>query len=179
MKIYTRTGDRGKTSLWGGKRVDKNAARLAAYGTVDELNALLGVVRCLGIDAEFDRALERIQHELFVLGADLAAPENVTRIERMNQTYITRLEQEIDAWEEQLPPLREFILPSGSQTAAYLHLARTVCRRAERELVDVSQQEPVNEATQAYLNRLSDWLFVLARLANTRAGIADVPWRHP
>lgn len=179
MKIYTKTGDEGTTTLWGGQRVEKNAPRIVAYGTVDELNALLGVVRSSGIAPALDGVLARVQNELFVLGADLATPGETTRIERIDEPYTARLEQEIDEWEAQLQPLRQFILPGGSLSAAYLHLARTVCRRAEREVTGLALQESVNADAQAYLNRLSDWLFVLARTANAREGVDDVPWNKP
>lgn len=175
MKIYTKTGDLGKTSLWGGHRVDKNAVRVTAYGTVDELNAILGVVRAHGVDATLDTSLARIQNQLFVLGGDLASPSDSATTKRMSEEHIVQLEQEIDQFESELEPLRQFILPGGVPTAAYLHMARTICRRAERHVVTLANQEPINQATMSYLNRLSDWLFVLARVANTRAGMHDIP----
>jgi cob(I)alamin adenosyltransferase len=181
MKIYTKTGDAGTTGLWGGQRVDKDAVRVESYGQVDELNALLGVARTLngGADVEMDALLERIQNELFVLGADLATPGETTRIERVNEAYTTRLEEEIDRLDVELEPLRQFILPGGSPLAAHLHLVRTVCRRAERSVVKLAHVETINPAVLIYLNRLSDWFFMLARVANSRAGQSDVPWNSP
>ncbi|NJN66047.1 MAG: cob(I)yrinic acid a,c-diamide adenosyltransferase [Chloroflexaceae bacterium] len=179
MKIYTRTGDNGTTGLWGGQRVTKDAPRVAAYGEVDELNAMLGVVRASGVDPMLDEALGRVQQELFVVGADLATPGEATRIDRTSAESAARLEQEIDQFEAELEPLRQFILPGGALPSAYLHLARTICRRAERCVVALAAAEPVNQAVLTYFNRLSDWLFVLARLVNVRAGVADVPWNSP
>ncbi len=180
MKVYTKTGDQGETGLWGGQRVRKDSPRVHAYGTVDELNSVLGVIRANGVDAELDGILSRVQDELFVLGADLATPESTKeRIERVDEGYITRLEQEIDRFEGELEPLRQFILPGGTVAAAHLHIARTVCRRAEREATNITLQGPINNLALAYLNRLSDWFFTLARVANKRAGVVDIPWRKP
>jgi cob(I)alamin adenosyltransferase len=181
MKIYTKQGDKGQTGLWGGQRVRKDSPRVTAYGTVDELNAHLGMARSSAIDARLGEQLARIQNELFVLGSDLATPGDDERIPRIQGEYITTMEQEIDQFESELEPLRQFILPGGTLAAAHLHLARTVCRRAERELVTLlaDEGEPVNEQALPYLNRLADWLFVAARVANARAGVADVPWQSP
>jgi cob(I)alamin adenosyltransferase len=181
MKIYTRQGDKGQTGLWGGQRVPKNSARVAAYGTVDELNAHMGLARSSKLDERLAEQLARVQNELFVLGSDLATPDDDERIPRIKAEYITAMEQEIDAFESELEPLRQFILPGGTLAAAHLHLARTVCRRAERELVTLlaDDTERVNEHALPYLNRLADWLFVAARVANARAGVADVPWQSP
>lgn len=179
MKIYTKTGDTGQTGLFGGGRVSKDALRVHAYGAVDELNAVLGVTRTIGLDATLDTLLARIQDELFVLGADLATPGEAKYIPRVSSEYVTRLEEEIDQFETELEPLKQFILPGGTPAAAYLHLARTVCRRAERQVVSLQAAEELNPITLLYLNRLSDWFFVLARLANARAGVADVPWHNP
>lgn len=181
MKIYTKQGDKGQTGLWGGQRVRKDSARVTAYGTVDELNAHMGLARSSGLDERLAEQLARVQNELFVLGSDLATPGEDERIPRIKAEYITAMEQEIDAFESELEPLRQFILPGGTQAAAHLHLARTVCRRAERELVTLLADgaEPVNEQALPYLNRLADWLFVAARVANARAGVADVPWQSP
>ncbi len=175
MKIYTKTGDLGKTSLWGGQRVDKNTVRVTAYGTVDELNAMLGIVRAHGIDTTLNTPLARIQNQLFVLGGDLASPSDSSKTKRISDEHIVQLEQEIDQFESELEPLRQFILPGGVPSAAYLHMARTICRRAERHVVTLASQEPINQATMSYLNRLSDWLFVVARVANARAGMHDIP----
>jgi cob(I)alamin adenosyltransferase len=174
MKIYTRTGDDGQTSLWGGQRVAKDSLRVAAYGTVDELNALLGVARSSVPDAKLYNALARIQNELFVVGADLATPGETTRIDRIGEHNVTRLEKEIDDFEGELEPLRQFILPGGTSAASYLHLARTICRRAEREIVKLAADETINQLVLHYINRLSDWLFVTARLANAHAGMPDM-----
>lgn len=181
MKIYTKQGDEGKTGLWGGQRVSKDAIRVAAYGTVDELNALLGVVRAHGVDNDIDARLGRLQNQLFVLGSDLATPNDDARIPRIQQAYIGQMEQEIDQFETELAPLRQFILPGGTVTAAYVHLARTVCRRAEREVVTLANSagEPLNSEVLPYLNRLSDWLFVLGRVINARVCVGDVPWHNP
>jgi cob(I)alamin adenosyltransferase len=179
MKIYTRTGDEGQTGLWGGERVAKNAPRVEAYGTVDECNAALGVARAAGLDAGLDVLVEKLQNLLFVVGADLATPGEARNIPRITAAEVTLLEETIDTLEAELDPLRQFILPGGSVAAAHLHLARTICRRAERLVVAVSQHEPVNPQAAVFLNRLSDLLFVAARVANARAGVADVPWQSP
>jgi cob(I)alamin adenosyltransferase len=180
MKIYTKTGDAGETGLWGGQRVPKDSARVQAYGTVDECNAAIGVARASGVEAELDAILARIQDQLFVVGADLATPGAAANIPRVGSEEIAFLERTIDALEEQLEPLKQFILPGGTPAAAQLHLARTVCRRAERWVVALSREAPApNELVGVYLNRLSDCLFVLARAANARAGVTDTPWNSP
>jgi cob(I)alamin adenosyltransferase len=178
MKIYTRKGDGGETSLFGGQRVSKGTLRIEAYGSVDELNSLLGVVRAMKPSGEIDALLRQLQEELFVLGADLATPadgqnRNVPRIE---QRHIDLLERQIDRLEGHLTPLTTFILPGGSPLAAQLHVARTVCRRAERLTVRLSNEETINALTVVYLNRLSDLLFVLARYANKIDGVSETPW---
>lgn len=185
MKIYTRTGDRGETGLFGGQRVRKDHARVEAYGDVDELNSVLGVVAGrLGAEgqAEMVRGIQRIQADLFVIGANLATPrpedggrENA-HVPVLPDGRVADLERWIDAAEEELEPLRTFVLPGGGEAAAHLHLARTVCRRAERRCVSLAHEAHIEEAMIVYLNRLSDLLFTLARLANRRAGVADVPW---
>jgi cob(I)alamin adenosyltransferase len=176
-RIYTRGGDAGETSLGDGTRVSKADARVAAFGTVDELNALLGLVLARGVPAEFPPWLERIQNELFDLGADLAVPLADTKRPRLRVTaeQVDRLEQLCDRVNAGLEPLRSFVLPGGTEAAALLHLARTVCRRAERLVVALAAVEPVNPAALAYLNRLSDLLFILARAAN--AGGSEPLWR--
>lgn len=181
MKIYTRTGDEGQTSLFAGGRVSKGHLRLHAYGTVDELNTLLGVVVAAGLDEELKMVVQRVQSELFIVGADLATPLEAKTVwsVRVGVELITALEQEIDAWQQQLPELKNFILPGGSMPVAQLHQARTVCRRAERWVTTLLEAEPINSHVLAYLNRLSDWLFVLARLANLRGGDADILWQSP
>jgi ATP:cob(I)alamin adenosyltransferase len=176
VKIYTKTGDSGETGLWGGQRVPKDSLRVAAYGTIDECNAAIGLARSYGLPEDLDSDLERIQNQLFVLGSDLATPGDKTRIERVGDEEIAFLEQTIDRMDAELPAMRQFILPGGSTAAAALHLARTVCRRAERECVTLQRSEEINPKVGIYLNRLSDLLFVAARLANQRAGVQDIPW---
>ncbi|MEX2601623.1 MAG: cob(I)yrinic acid a,c-diamide adenosyltransferase [Balneolaceae bacterium] len=177
MKIYTKTGDTGETSLYGGTRVPKNELRIEAYGTVDELNSLLG--HCLS-HSPADRIcgiLNAIQQQLFRVGADLATPEDAkARIERVDESVILELESHIDELQEQLPPLKHFILPGGSTTGATIHLARTVCRRAERIVVSCHSREPVNPMIITYLNRLSDLLFVMARYENQQQNEPETPW---
>lgn len=176
MKIYTRTGDHGQTSLFGGARVAKNDARIEAYGTVDELSSHLGVARASGIPEEIDRVLDQVQRDLFDVGAHLASP-GTSRFSGVEAPRIVELEAAIDAMERGLAPLKNFILPGGTLPAAHLHVARTVCRRAERLVVALNDETPATLSTIAYLNRLSDYLFVAARFANARAGRADVEWR--
>ncbi len=181
MKIYTRTGDLGETGLFGGPRLGKDAARIETYGTVDELNAVLGLVRAEPLATEILELLARIQAELFEVGAELATVDPVAKRTRtIGPPHVKALEAEIDRWEPTLPPLRNFILPAGVRPAALLHLARAVCRRAERRLVRLvrSSQEPISLVLLSYLNRLGDLLFVLARVANQKAGVVDVPWQN-
>ncbi len=180
MKIYTRTGDAGGTALFGGTRVSKADPRVAAYGEVDELNACLGVVRAQGdFAADVAELVERIQKDLFAIGARLADPaekiaERVTKV-AVTDADVRRLEEWIDRFESELPPLRRFILPGGSPAGALLHLSRTVCRRAERSIVALGADH-VDAHLLAYVNRLSDLLFVLARAVNHRAGQPEVEW---
>ncbi len=176
-RIYTRGGDRGETSLGDGTRVEKHDLRVAAYGTVDEANAAIGLAR-LHAEGATDEILGRIQNDLFDLGGDLCTPEQENPKYpplRMTASQVERLEQEIDALNAELAPLKSFVLPGGSPTAAALHLARTVTRRAEREMTLLVQREAVNPEALRYINRLSDLLFVLARHVNDRGG-ADVLW---
>jgi cob(I)alamin adenosyltransferase len=179
MKIYTKTGDNGTTGLWGGLRVAKDGLRLHAYGTVDECNSVLGIARASGLDARLDEIVAHIQGQLFVVGADLATPGEAANIPRVSAEDVVALEGFIDDLEAELEPLKAFILPGGSMAAAQLHLARTVCRRAERWVVGLAREEIINQHVAVYLNRLSDLLFVLARHANLTAGIADTPWHNP
>ncbi len=178
-KIYTRGGDKGETSLGDGRRVPKHDARVAAFGTVDECNSVLGLARLgLGGDADADAMLGRIQNDLFDLGADLCTPEVAAPKWpplRIVAAQVERLEHEIDAMNAKMPPLKSFILPGGSAAAAWLHLARTVARRAEREMTALAAREPINPAAIQYINRLSDHLFVLARHMNDD-GARDVLW---
>lgn len=181
MKIYTRTGDRGDTGLFGGGRVSKAHPRVAAYGDVDELNATIGLVRAAPPEALFDPELEAVQRDLFAIGGHLATPDPdkvraaLARAE-LDETRVADFERLIDEADRELPPLRAFILPAGTSKAAALHMARTVCRRAERSVVALSEQSEVPALFLVYLNRLSDLLFTLARLANHRAGRGDVTW---
>jgi cob(I)alamin adenosyltransferase len=178
-KIYTKTGDTGETSLFDQTRVSKADSRVDAYGEVDEVNACLGVVRAAGVDAGIGTALEAIQRQLFALGARLADPSSriagrVTKA-AITEADVAALERSIDELEAGLPPLRKFILPGGSAAGAHLHVARTVCRRAERRVVALGA-EAVEPIVVIYLNRLSDLLFVMARAVNHRAGVPETEW---
>ena len=178
MKLYTRTGDAGETSLFGGTRARKNDPRVDAYGEVDELNAWLGLARASSIDPELATELQQLQRDLFALGAQLADPADklaarVTKAALVDDD-VARLERLIDKMEDELPPLRRFILAGGAPAGAALHVARTVCRRAERRIVALDP--PVDPVLLRYVNRLSDLLFVLARVANHRAGVPEIEW---
>lgn len=178
-KVYTRTGDEGTTGLGGGQRVSKDSLRIAVYGTVDELNSQLGLALCSALDDEIAAALVRIQNELFHLGSDLCVLEEDKEkqpVPAIEERHIEALETEIDDLVARLVPLQNFVLPGGSSGAAQLHLARTVCRRAERLLVALAAEEPVGPFTLQYLNRLSDALFVMARYENHKQGVEDVLW---
>jgi len=182
MKIYTKTGDGGETSLYRGGRVSKAALRIRACGEVDELNSLLGWLRSSRLSEETSGLIEQIQNELFTIGSDLAAPaesvgarDQVTRLASGKERY---LEEEIDRMEIFLPPLKQFILPGGDPSAATAHLARSVCRRAERAVVELAQGESVSQPVLIYLNRLSDFLFVLARYLNHQAGGSEINWKR-
>ena len=180
MKIYTKTGDRGETGLFGGARVPKDDARVEAYGAVDELNASLGMVRALGPAPEIDAELGRIQEELFAVGAELATPHDARArgsIPGVQGAWAESLEQRMDAWDAELPALTAFVLPGGSPVAASLHVARATCRRAERRAVALSHLSAVDPNVVVYLNRLSDFLFEAARMANFRAGVAETLWQ--
>ena len=181
-RIYTRAGDRGETSLGDGSRVSKLDPLIAAYGAVDELNSVLGVVLAVGVPPEIRAPLERIQNELFDLGADLSVPfgdgGERERL-RVSQAQIDELERLCDAFNVELPPLKSFVLPGGAEPAALLHVARTVCRRAERDALAADGARGVNPLALAYLNRLSDLLFILARAANVAAGLAGEPLWKP
>jgi cob(I)alamin adenosyltransferase len=179
-KIYTKTGDDGTTGLIGGSRLNKSDGRIDCYGTVDELNAAIGLAATVA-DASLLARLRQVQNELFVLGSQLAVPDDAKDkpldwLPVLNEELVTRLEGEIDAAEARMQPLRQFILPGGTELAARLHVSRTVCRRAERLVVALTGAHPPPPLAMKYLNRLSDWLFVQARLANQLAGVPDVPW---
>lgn len=182
MKIYTRTGDDGTTARIGGDRVPKSDPSIDCYGTVDELNATLGLA-AVGADAELLEKLQAIQSELFVVGSHLATPPerlaSAKWIPPLNDAAVARLEREIDHADNALDELKNFVLPGGTETAARLHLARTVCRRAERLVIALEPPHPSAPAVVRYLNRLSDWLFVFARLANKQAAVPDIPWINP
>jgi cob(I)alamin adenosyltransferase len=176
-RIYTKTGDKGETALGDGTRLPKHALRISAYGTLDEANAVIGIVR-LHTVGELDAMLARIQNDLFDVGADLTVPETAKRAEgrlRVIGSQVERLEHEIDALNAELAPLTSFVLPGGSPAAAYLHLARTIVRRAERLMTELNAAEPINPAAIKYVNRLSDFLFVASRHANDK-GAKDVLW---
>ncbi len=167
MRIYTKTGDKGTTSLFGGQRVEKNSLRVEACGGADELNCLLGVIVAEDKSTEIKNKLHRIQNELFVLGADLATPADVKiKIPRIQKSYISRLEKEIDLWDKKLPKLKNFIVPGGSLTGAKLHLARAQARCLERNIVALACSNSLNSNILPYINRLSDWFFVFARRTN-------------
>lgn len=181
LRIYTRTGDRGETGLFGGGRVAKDHPRVAAYGDVDELNSVIGLVRATAPTDLADALLETIQRDLFAIGGHLATPDpdkvrKALEKAELQPTRIADFEQAIDRADEELAPLRAFVLPAGTAKAATFHLARTTCRRAERSVVALAAHEEVPELFLVYLNRLSDLLFTLARLANHRAGVGDVTW---
>lgn len=171
-KVYTRTGDGGQTALVGGERVSKSSLRVDAYGEVDELNSAIGLARARLNDAEVDETLSLIQNDLFTLGADLASPAGI-EVPRIDESFVKTLEDFSDKFLKQLEPLKEFILPGGSESGATLHLARTIARRAERRTVALSETEELNDQAIVYLNRLSDLLFILARLVNHRAGVPE------
>ncbi|MBS2029615.1 MAG: cob(I)yrinic acid a,c-diamide adenosyltransferase [Deltaproteobacteria bacterium] len=183
MRIYTKGGDAGQTGLFGGARVPKSDPRVSAYGDIDELNAVLGIARTLQPPPEVATILGSVQDQLFTLGSELATPEPEkarVAIPRTQEAWSVALEMAIDAIDAELPELRSFILPGGTPSAAQLHLARTVCRRAERNVVALAQHADVPAEVLRYLNRLSDYLFMAARLCNARAKVADVAWKpHP
>lgn len=179
MRIYTKTGDSGTTALFGGERVPKHDPRVQAYGTVDELNAHLGYVRAVLDDPALDRELDRLQNALFDVGADLATPLDATArasLEPLDETDVQELEATIDRFERDLEPLRNFILPGGHQASAALQVARAVARRAEREVTALAQGGTVNATVAVWLNRLSDLLFVVARVVNARHGVSETRW---
>ncbi len=179
MKIYTKTGDKGESSLFGGKRIPKDATRLESYGTVDELNSIVGICRSMNTVKALDQMLETIQNDLFVLGADLATPQRTAskHFKRITQKEIKWAEASIDKIEGEVEPLKNFILPGGNRSAAMLHFARTVCRRAERLVVRLAREEEIGDVAIIYLNRLSDLFFMLARWANALSNTPEVKWK--
>ena len=179
MKIYTKKGDKGQTYLFGGGPFPKDSERIEAYGTVDELNSVVGCALAeLGETSEFSPILLEIQKQLFIVGAELATVKPTPEISQgfIKNFHVESLEGQIDAWEQELTPLTRFILPGGTKSSSWLHLARTVCRRAERALVTCSHDQSIRPELIVYLNRLSDWFFVLARLSNHRAKVPDILW---
>lgn len=185
MKIYTKTGDSGTTALFGGSRVPKYHLRIESYGTVDELNSVIGLVRSQKIDSETKESLIQIQNHLFTMGSTLATdPKRAVlkngkerlKIEKINSNNIQFLEDSIDKMNESLPPITSFVLPGGNSEVSYCHLARTVCRRAERRVTELNFHEEVDPAVLKYLNRLSDYLFVLARKLTKDSGVEEIPW---
>ncbi len=180
MKIYTKTGDKGETGLFGGERVPKDHLRINAYGTIDELNAFIGLTISELNSTEIREVLTDLQKKLFVVGSDLATPENEKNkkinVSRTSQDFIKKAESDIDRFTEKLDELRNFILPGGSKGSALLHICRTICRRAEREVVSLKKTESINENIVVFLNRLSDLLFVLSRYENKVSGIPDTKW---
>ena len=180
-KIYTKKGDDGKTELGDGNRIEKFSTRVEAYGTVDEVNSVIGTVTCLSINTELKTALERIQNDLFDLGADLCLPESENENLayeplRVRKEQVSRLESEIDSMNKSIEPIRSFVLPGGTEIAANFHLCRTICRRAERRVVKLMETEKINLEALIYLNRLSDWFFVAARKSNDN-GKDDILWK--
>jgi len=173
-KITTRTGDRGETGLGDGSRVAKSSPRVQAVGDIDELNSAIGLIAAEAPPAEIAEALSEIQHDLFDLGGEVSIPGHAM----LGDAQVERLEARIEAWNAELPPLKEFILPGGTRATAAAHLARTICRRAERSLVQLNEKEKTSEPALRYLNRLSDLLFIAGRRLNRAAGGGDVQWRH-
>lgn len=178
-KVYTKTGDKGDTSLGGGQRVPKDSLRIEAYGTVDELNSYIGVALSSGLNSEIEKELKIIQNELFHLGSDLCFTEEDKikfSIPLIQEIHVTKLEKIMDKYSEELSPLENFILPGGTVGASHLHVARTICRRAERETITLSKNEGIGEFVIKYLNRLSDTLFVMARYENFKKNYTDIYW---
>ncbi len=179
MKIYTKSGDKGETGLYGGQRVRKDSTRVEAYGTVDELNSFLSIAKLHLTEPETTSTITNLQKELFVLGADIATPphsKTAKKTPRITSAHVENLETLIDKAQNILPPQKHFYLPGGCPASSALEAARSVCRRAERRLWTVAKKEPVNEQALIYLNRLSDFLYVLARLINKRQGVPETPW---
>lgn len=177
MKIYTKTGDDGTTGIQGGTRISKSSTRIQAYGNVDEINSVIGIVLSNDLDEDISKILVKIQNELFVLGSDLSNANLNEQKNRINSIMVKGLESDIDILESELPPITNFILPGGTPESSYVHLARTISRRAETLVVGLSKEEKINESCIQYLNRLSDLLFVIARVLNKRKNVKDVIWK--
>ncbi len=177
MKIYTKSGDDGSTGLQGGKRVSKSNIRISAYGTIDELNSSLGLVLSKNIDEDLRSILTKIQNELFIAGSDLSNPDIAISSQKITNEMIIFLEKKIDEFESEISPLTNFILPGGNPIASQIHFSRTIARRAERKIVNLSEDEKINPNCQRYVNRLSDLLFVMGRVVNHRTKTPDVIWK--
>ena len=177
MKIYTRTGDDGTTGLQGGSRISQSNYRIKAYGAVDEINAKIGIIISNKIDEDINDLLLKIQNDLFVVGSDLSNPDLSDKKNRVNPEMIENIEKSIDQFEKDLPPITNFILPGGHPVASLMHEARTITRRSETEMISLDEQEKVNIECKIYLNRLSDLLFVIARIINKRMGVNDIIWK--
>ncbi|MDE1726809.1 MAG: cob(I)yrinic acid a,c-diamide adenosyltransferase [Thaumarchaeota archaeon] len=177
VKIYTKTGDDGTTGLVGGGRIKKSSRRIIAYGAIDELNSAIGIVLSSKLDSDISNLLIRIQNDLFVVGSDLANPNLEDHSSRITDAMVTHLENQIDQLESEILPITYFILPGGDLVASQIHLARAICRRAEVNIVELEEKEPINKSCQIYVNRLSDLLFVISRTINKRKKIKDVAWK--
>lgn len=177
MKIYTKTGDDGSTGLQGGKRILKSNIRIKAYGTVDELNASIGLILSSKFDDELEKLLRKIQNELFVAGSDLSNSDLSSSEHRVTSEMVENLEKNIDRLENELPPITNFIIPGGHEIASLIHIARTITRRAETQVIALDEKEKVNEECKKYLNRLSDLLFVIARIVNKNNDFEDIIWK--
>lgn len=176
-KIYTKTGDDGTTGLVGGKRIKKSNPRIIAYGAIDELNSAIGIVLSSDVDHDINELLIQIQNHLFIVGSDLANPDLIDNSSRVQSNMIAYLEENIDRLESELDPITYFILPGGDEIASRMHLARAICRRAEVNIIELSEFEQINRICQIYINRLSDLLFVIARSINKRKNIKDIAWK--
>jgi cob(I)alamin adenosyltransferase len=177
MKIYTKTGDKGQTSLYGGQRLSKNDIRIEAYGTVDELNSYIGWIKALDLQHEDDDLMKEVQDQLFSIGSHLASdPKGDLPLPDINMDVVTAMEHSIDRMNDELPRLKSFILPGGSTSSSLVHVGRTVCRRAERRVVGLAEVQKVNDNIIVFLNRLSDYLFVFARYVLLKEGKQEVPW---
>ncbi len=177
MKIYTKTGDDGTTGVQGGKRISKSNLRIKAYGTIDELNATIGLVLSKKFDDDIEDLLRNIQNDLFVAGSDLSNPDLSNMKNRITKEMIANIEKNIDRLENELPPITNFILPGGHEVASLIHIARTIARRAETIVISLNENEKVNDECKKFLNRLSDLLFVIARTVNKKNGFNDIIWK--
>jgi len=177
MKIYTKTGDDGTTGVQGGKRISKSNLRIKAYGVIDELNATIGLVLSKKFDDDIEDLLRNIQNDLFVVGSDLSNPDLSNMKNRITAEMVANIEKNIDRLENELPPITNFILPGGHEVASLIHIARTIARRAETIVISLNEKEKINDECKKYLNRLSDLLFVIARIVNKKNGFSDIIWK--